>query len=576
MRKILALLLVMMISISALTGCFLFEEGSNAVTGKEGAMLALASERLHGNFTGGNSLFANAEEDLRAMAKQGERFAMMRARSGVAERQISADAIVPADRNNTQFNETVMRSVDLANRGADYIKNMKERVRVVDTWVEFDFEKMFLHVEENSELLLCESLVNNESFVCYRTRDEHGVERYELLVEARDSGYTTRAVYIKDELYEYTETFPNSITGSIDYIGFRAENVGGIWECMESRYHPDNTEHPFEFRYVILTDELCFAANIDYYTGDIGSIFMSTSDRKTDIMTVTETDDGFSAFSLQIGAFSGYDGILYEKEHEGYLALKNGKNVHSYSDINEKIGIQNITLYETAWGTEAEMVIHVFGDTLEERRSALKSLLIDWGLECVESLDKVFLMLTEAKEIADDIHKDATWHGERINDLAACRRALDKENAKFDFLFAFLEKYEDYEVVKVNILSNTSPLVSFAELEGVDANYSVASDGLSFTVTGAVATVKDLTLFTEGDRYYLAVGLKNAGGIVHLGDYDKTYTVNNGSSISLEIGENSFDVSNITPGEYEIVVYASTEDGIRSSAPATIGNIVIP
>lgn len=576
MKKILALLLVMMISISALTGCFIFEDESNAVTGKEGAMLALASERLHGNFTGGNSLFTNAEDDLRAMAEQGKSFAMMRARGGGTEKRISADEIVSADRNNTQFNETVMRSVDLANRGADYIKNMKEIVRVVDTWVEFDNQKMLLHVEENSELLLCESPEFNESFVCYRTRDEHGVERYELLIEARDSGYTMRAVYIKDELYEYTETFPNSITGSIDYIGFRAENVGGIWECMESRYHPDNTIRPFGFRYVIFTDELCFSADIAYYTGDLGSIFLSTSDRKTDIMMVTETDEGFSMFSLQIGAFSGYDGILYEKEHEGYLVLKNGKNIHSYSDINEKVAVQNLTVYETAWGTEAEMVIHVFGDTLTERRSTFKSLLINWGLECVESLDTVFLMLTEAREIANEIHKDATWHGERINDEVACERALDKENAKFAFLFAFLEEYKDYEVVQVNILGKNSPLVSFAKLEGVDANYSVASDGLSFTVTNAVATVKDLTLFTEGDRYYLAVGLKNAGGIVHLGNYDKTYTVNNGSSILLEIGENSFDVSKITPGEYEIVIYASTEDGIRSSAPATIGNIVIP
>ncbi len=131
-------------------------------------------------------------------------------------------------------------------------------------------------------------------------------------------------------------------------------------------------------------------------------------------------------------------------------------------------------------------------------------------------------------------------------------------------------------MVKADLLSINSPLVQFAELSGVDATVSVASDGRSFTITSAVATVNDLTLFTQGDEYYLAVALKNAGGLVHLGEYDKTYTTNGGTSLSLSIGENLFDVSGIASGEYEIVVYASTKDGIRSSTAASVGRIVIP
>ncbi|MBR3875954.1 MAG: hypothetical protein IKJ25_04155 [Clostridia bacterium] len=49
-----------------------------------------------------------------------------------------------------------------------------------------------------------------------------------------------------------------------------------------------------------------------------------------------------------------------------------------------------------------------------------------------------------------------------------------------------------------------------------------------------------------------------------------------GDSLTLDIGSNLFDVSVIAPGAYDIVVYAATKDGIRSTAPATVGKIIIP
>lgn len=574
MKKAISLFLVLVVGALVLTGCF---GNKNAVTGKEGAMLALASERLNGNFTGGNSLFANAEEDLRDMAKQGEGFVMnIRRASNTRRSMVKAEDIVAADRNNTQFNEAVLRSVDLATRGADSIKTMKERVRVVDTWVEMGDERMLLHVEENSELLLAEYPDANESFVCYRTRDERGVERYELLIEARDTGFTMRAIYIKDMLYEYTESFSHPGSDALNYIGFRAKNIGGTWECMEIRYHAENTEMPFSFRHLVFTDELCFAAGIENLTNEIGAIYISTPDRTADIMLASEGGQGESSYQLYLGTFTGYEGIVFEGEHKGYIVLNNGEEISSYSKINENVSVANLTHYTTAWGTEAELVMHVLGGTAEERRNSLKAVLLDWGLECVVSIDNVFKMISDAEKIANDIHKDATWHDERIDDISACRRALEIESAEFDTLFAYLDEYKNHAVVKESALNASSSLVQFADLQDVDANVSVASDGLSFTVTRAVGTVSDLTLFTTGDEYYLAVALRNDSGIIHLGDYSKIYTINEGSSLSLEIGQNVFDVSSIASGEYEIVVYASTKDGIRSSTASSIGRVVIP
>lgn len=574
---IIALSLVLIICVGAMSGCFLFESGR--IGGRRGAMLALANERLRGNLVGGGPLFSGAEEDLKDMADLGRSFSggarlMSLTYSGSAE-FITPDGFVTTDRTNTQFNETVMRSVSLADQGAEYIRMMKESVRVLDTWVQVGENKLLLHVEENSELLLSLYEEAEETFVCYRTRDERGIERYELLIDSRQTGFTMRAVYIENSVYEYMEIFNDPNSNSEFYIGFRAENVEGSWECMEMRYFPINGADAFEFRHIILREDLCFAAGINKNTNEIGSISISTADRKVDIMMALEKDETSSTFVLPLGAFSGYSGISYEGERNSFMVLKDGTRVQFNSEYNENIRIGSFVKSESAWGTEGEFFINVYGNSVEERRGYFKQALADWQLECVEPIDRVFDMISEADDIVRVVHAKARWHGEKIDSYDSCMRAVDTENAIFDKLFGFYEKYKNNEEASLFDIE-LGALAQFADLRNVDATVSVSDDGLSFTLSRAVATVEDLTLFTMGDEYCLAVALKNDGGLIHLDGYSVNYKVAEGDSLTLDIGSNLFDVSVIAPGAYDIVVYAATKDGIRSTAPATVGKIIIP
>lgn len=568
MKKTVALLLIMIMCVSVLSGCF---GTGSSVTGKAGAMLALANERLRGNFTGKNNLFGGAVEDLKNMADLGESFAesfKLLNNSNYTD----ADDIVSADRNNTQFNEAVMRSVSLAERGTEHITHMKERVRVLDTWVEIGNEKLLLHVEENSELLISEDKKYEESFVCYRTRDEKGIERYELLIDAKQTGYTMRALYIEDQVYDYMETYSTPGTDEEHYLGFSAVNVNGVWQCMENRYHYDSYGARFEFNHVILTDDLCFSAGLNP-DSEVYGIYMSTSDRKVDIISAFE-DDSTSYYLIQLGAFSGYKGIYDDGSRNQSIVLADDTRVQIPFE-SEELSIGRLLLMESAWGKECEIEVRMDQGTIDSRRAAVKNLLEGWGLECVEPLDNVFKKISEARAMAIDINRDATWNGESIHDTDGNFRALETEKAKFSTLVGYFEEYKDKEVIQASLFGGFSPLAQFAPITSASGNATAAADGRSFDLSGISATVEDLTLFSAGEEYYLAVGLQNSSGIIHLEGYERTLVKCEGESITLTLPSGTVDVSEIAPGSYDIVIYASTDDGIRSSKPHTVGAIVI-
>lgn len=570
MKKTVALLLIMIMCVSVFSGCFGTEP---SITGRKGAMLALANERLKGNFTGNNSLFGGAEEDLSKMADLGESFlGSFELLSDTSGSYASADDIVSADRNNSQFNEAVMRSVSLAERGAEHISHMKKRVRVLDTWVEMGDEKLLLHVEENSELLLAKNSHFQEDFVCYRTRDEKGVERYELLIDAKQTGFTMRALYIEDQVYDYMETYSVPGTDEEHYLGFSAVNVDGVWQCMEIRYHYDSYGARFDFNHVILTDDLCFSAGLNP-DSEIYGIYMSTSDRKADIISAFE-EDSTSFYLIQLGAFKGYKGVYDHGNGQQSLVLADDTRVQ-IPISTEEVRISRLNLMESAWGTECEIDIKMDSGTIESRREDLKALLEGWGLECIEPLDKVFDMISEAREIAIDINKVATWNGESIHDDEGNLRALKTEKDKFSTLMGYLEEYKDKEVIQASLLGGFSPLAQFAPITSASGKATAAADGRSFDLSDISATVEDLTLFSAGEEYYLAVGLQNSGGIIHLEGYDRTLVKCEGESITLTLPGGTVDVSMIASGSYDIVIYASTDDGIRSSKPHTVGTIAI-
>jgi hypothetical protein len=67
----------------------------------------------------------------------------------------------------------------------------------------------------------------------------------------------------------------------------------------------------------------------------------------------------------------------------------------------------------------------------------------------------------------------------------------------------------------------------------------------------------------------------NDSGIIHIEGYEKQEVTLDGESITLSANNIKLDLEEIAAGEYKIVMYASTSDGIRSTEATVIGEIAI-
>lgn len=563
-----------------LSGCFFRDEG-NPVLGKEGAMLLLANERMRGEmFDKNDSIFRDAESALTGMAEQGREFLTAYDNKNEGESinvrlasssNLVTDIAAPG-RSYTQFNETVLQSVTLAERGAENIRMMKERVRVLDTWVVIDDMMMLLHVEENSEVLLTSN--GYYDTMCYRTRLEDGTERYDLIQLVKSEGFITRASYIKNKLYDCNMIM--DVNGDeYEYIGFVAQLVGGIWECLEYRHIPIN-EIPYDYNYVIMTDDLCFKASKNMYNdGNISRIVLSSEDRTVDIATIEEYDD-LTCYNIFVGAYEGYRGVLVggKDEYDNNLVLGDGTVLENGQETPEgEIGARYLVKYDTAWGTEFEMSFDIRGGEHSERNVKFAEYLRKIGISYKgDTTEELLAKINRAREIIEDIDRDFEWNGHPIGTHEGSRAAHAEEHKIIDGYIGIIESYKDNPRVNYEDIEGLD-LASFAGLEG--ASYDLDVKENSVTVISASATVNDLSLFTVGENYHLAFALMNDSGIIHIEGYEKQEITLDGESITLSANNIKLDLEEIAAGEYKIVMYASTSDGIRSTEATVIGKITI-
>ena len=586
--KALASIVVLTAFALTLTGCF---KGGDSVSGKEGAMLLLANERLGGEMIDKNdSIFKDAESALVGMAEQGRSFltsyenteekepayengrARTRSfRSGNSGGTLVTDIAAPG-RSYTQFNETVLQSVFLAERGADNIRLMKEKVRVLDTWVTFSNSKMLLHVEENSELLLVQD--EYYKFICYRTRLEDGTERYDLIQFYRDSDYAIRASYIKNQLYD-CNMISNVESGEYDYIGFVAKNVEDSWVCLEYRYFPEN-DIPYDYSYVIMTEDLCFRAYKQMHLeGQVGSIILSSEDRNVDIMTMYE-GEGYSTYQIFVGAYEGYQGVLVggADEYDNNLVLGDGSVLKSEAEVPEgEVENRFLVKYDTAWGVEFEMGFMIYGSDPAGRNAAFADYLKEIGINYKgDTTEALLAKMNRARETINEIDKYYEWNGYPIGTPEGSMAAHE---AEYDIINGYLDvynSYNDHPTVRQSEIRNLG-LASFADLERALVDFEVS--GNTAVITSAGASVTDLTLFTSGEKYHLAFALMNDSGLIHIGEYTRNEVTLTGDSLTLTAKDVSLDFSSIAAGEYKLVVYAATSDGIRSTNPTVVGDITI-
>ena len=131
--------------------------------------------------------------------------------------------------------------------------------------------------------------------------------------------------------------------------------------------------------------------------------------------------------------------------------------------------------------------------------------------------------------------------------------------------------YTDIEDAEVLDYSNTELIemnINFAPITDQNAD-NVKLDGTSVTVGSLSLTITDTTLYVEDEPYKVAfamVSKSGSGGLVHL-DVNNTATISYADQAEFTVStkELSFELPVLAVGDYTVVAYISTADGIRAS-----------
>lgn len=637
MKKVLSLILLLAVIITALAACAPDEESGGAdyiKNGKELAQLLLASERLDLKDPG--NIFAQGREDLESLLSiADENLGITYGSEGITAVPLSGGERINepdgswAELDGTTFKwgnfaeysnsysyfEELTDSIKTITQvGIDMIDYVKKNVRVIDKWVDDGYSRYYLHVEENSETLLTLREDGNQIELCRRHKNAAGENVYEIYTLTRysDGDISSRMLYIPGRRYEYS----NNAVDSRKTSAFVADNGKGYWEVFS--YHIYD-EHPSDATVscMVVKDDICYDAFYNPSRDDLGPIKFISADKKTDLVySYAHNPSGGTPISLYLQGFTGYDrvefvttedkiaysypcdndkDILVSKRNDGedvYQMLDgwaDGLSVYFNNGVKLSVGDEvldgrvriNYILAShqhklSSSGYTGQIDLSIEGETYADMLANLHDFYELTGLECRRDTGYIESGMQRAWEELEYFVPYYEWNGERISDHEALGRAYYVEIAKWDSYYAEYERVKNAEVISRD---DQAAMAENAYFAGVD----VTSEDVSYAygrveIDSIEITPKDKLLFVEGEPYTVGFALlgKGAdnGGIVHLTpDAITTSSIAYNPDADLKVRASDVRISlprQLAYGQYSLVVYITTEDGIRSSGYAEI------
>ncbi len=645
MKKILSIVLLAAMLLSTLVACNSGNSGNSGngetggngdvltslpdgMSGSDAAKLLLAGQRLDAQllknegsiFDNGvevmNTLAARATENLgvtylsaRAMEKKLVLTPLSRETisapdtMGKLEKEGDTFYFSEFEENNNSydyFENLTNNIVTSAEVAADLIDGVKKNVRVVDKWVNVhDTTRYFLHVEENSELLI-EHYTGTDGIntldimsICLRYRNAEGKDVYEMYRRSVTENYEERMTYIPGERYELS--MKHNRSGSEGMDCFVADNSKGYWETCVMGIQPDHSN----VSYFVMKDDLCYDAFYSLMDGNISLVKVMSADRATDLFHVINHEDAGDRLHLVL-KFSGFDGIDcvvasgdevdYNQEY-GYANVGNGEHATvrftsgktaKYGDTfaDGKVNIGNIHVGYGVAGYTGEMMMDIQGENRAEQMAAFRQFLGEVGLTCRRDMDGVIAGMEAAFVDAAITAKYYKWNGVSITDETGVSAAKDKELERLAAMAVHYTEVKDVEEISIEDTARMELNIRFASI--TDSRFeAVALDGTKVTVGGGSLAITDTLLYVKDEPYKVAFALADAkGGLVHLdiADAENTATTPyaDEDTFTVTVPSLEFTIPMLAPGTYTLVAYIATSDGVRSSAytPVAVGEIV--
>ena len=594
--------------------------------GKTAASLLLANERLNAQLLNNSqNIFDEGVETLTALARQAS--ASIAKYTIVTDSKIAAAALSETtvyeclDGSTVEVNGNTYRwqgfseysnSYDYflnltnnisssAKRGAELIDNTKRYVRVVDKWVDVGYNEYYLHVEENREVLI----ERNDLFVeiCIRYKNGDGDNVYETF-HYSDIG-TMRMVYIAGKRCDYSY-----VTDGEFNHNFSAVNTKGYWEVVDIYAKPQTNR--FGASCMVIKDDICYDAYHDpnYKIGDVSII---SSDRATDIMDISLGTYGLTV-SVHLQAFDGLDyaiataepdkvknidgdafgaEIFIQTDSDGSTSIftnaeadltfvfENGKTLKS-GDVLAGGDIMINNLWVSHFSKEPEpgsyiyrdgyapkIDLYVRGNGYTDSMAKLRALLNELGLTSRHDFDYVEEGALRAFSELSQFVKYHEWNESPIYTTEDLARGWQNNLAKHAALKKIYEDVKDVEVIDISDEKTYELNISFAPIAQAGA-VSLTNNALTVSAEQISLTVNDTLLFVVGGEYTVGFAIlplsNDDAGLIHLEGVETAKTkYNDTDSFTLTVSA-EFEIPPLAIGEYTLVAYVATTDGIRTSA----------
>lgn len=594
--------------------------------GKTAASLLLANERLNAQLLNNSqNIFNEGVETLTALARQAS--ASIAKYTIVTDSKIAAAALSETtvyeclDGSTVEVNGNTYRwqgfseysnSYDYflnltnnisssAKRGAELIDNTKRYVRVVDKWVDVGYNEYYLHVEENREVLI----ERNDLFVeiCIRYKNGDGDNVYETF-HYSDIG-TMRMVYIAGKRCEYSY-----VTDGEFNHNFSAVNTKGYWEVVDIYAKPQTNR--FGASCMVIKDDICYDAYHDpnYNIGDVSII---SADRSTDIMDISLGDYGLH-ISVHLQAFEGLDyaiataepdkvlnvgetavgaEIFIQTDSDGSTSIftnaeadltfvfENGKTLKK-DDVIANGDIHILGLWVSHFSKEPEpgsyiygdgyapkIDLYVRGDGYTDSMAKLRAFLNELGLTSRHDLDYVESGALRAFSELSQFVKYHEWNESPIYTSEDLARGWQNNLAKHAALKKIYEDVKDVEVIDISDEKTYELNISFAPIAQAGA-VSLTNNALTVSAEQISLTVNDTLLFVVGGEYTVGFAIlplsDDGAGLIHLEGVETAKTkYNDTDSFTLTVSA-KLEIPSLAIGEYTLVAYVATTDGIRTSA----------
>ena len=629
MKKLTALFLALLMMASALLGCFApasdpdngasSENGGKGDEGDAGVVpsaldkasavrLLLAEERLNAALlknqgdvfeNGASVMHSLAEKALASVARTDEHRGMQLMSDDVPGEQVIFDNehgggrvtfdgerylfsdFAEISNSYDSFEGTAQYIARMAEDAAKLIDDIKKNVRIVDKWVVIGgFVEYYLHVGENEEILY--QRVEGRIDICRRYINEDGRNVYEFLTYGEKNGFVDRLTYIPGLHFETARgIYMDGAFQDTDYL--ICDNTKGYWEAYWVGPHPTHVN----VSYMMMKDDICYDSFYDPANGRINFLKIISADKTSDIFWY-QGDEATERveFDLHFSGFNSIKGVLADKimfsdmggdvgeipqpmgGEPVTLLLKNGKEIRvGDTFLDGKVSVSGIRASFFYPNYAGDLAVMIEAPTVSERLALFRAFIDELGFTSRHDIDTVIMGVERAFDELREITKYHVWNGLGQATEDNVRRAAQIEDQKTVAFLGLYDAVKDAPRVDFEDKAAVELNAHFAEVT-VSARRDIVHAGIGISIGSLTLSVSDTLLFMEDQAYTVSFALASEAGLVHLekkaGGGVTSFQEGDGFSVTVE--DVGLQLPALADGEYRLVAYIATDDGIRSSA----------